>query len=153
MPFKICNELRLFDKRGIQVEFRIVPEGTGKLLDLVEQGEIHIATMVTDAFIAGKAKGRAVTMLGTYVESPLVWVVVSDPSVSYSSVSDLRRSELGRNCRFGISRPGSGSQTMAHYANLIHGLSDSGQLDFHVANHFQGLRDGEFVNERCVFDC
>jgi ABC-type nitrate/sulfonate/bicarbonate transport system substrate-binding protein len=62
---KICIESGIFEKYGLDVVFRIVPEGTGKLLDLVERKEVDLAIMVTDAFIAGKSNGREVTLLGT----------------------------------------------------------------------------------------
>ena len=42
---------------GLSVEYRLVPEGTGKILDLIDQGEVDLALCVTDAFVSGKSKG------------------------------------------------------------------------------------------------
>jgi sulfonate transport system substrate-binding protein len=141
---KICIESGIFEKYGLDVVFRIVPEGTGKLLDLVERKEVDLAIMVTDAFIAGKSNGREVTLLGTYVESPLVWVAATDPAnSSINTIQDLTSSTLGRPCRFGISRKGSGSHSMAYYTNMVHKLCEPEHLEFNIANNFPTLREGK----------
>lgn len=40
-------------------------------------GDVDLALTVTDAFMVGKASGRKVNLLGTFVESPLVWAVAA----------------------------------------------------------------------------
>jgi hypothetical protein len=37
-----------------------VPEGTGRMLEMLEKNEADIALTVTDAFIVANSKGRAV---------------------------------------------------------------------------------------------
>ena len=58
IPIIICQEQKIFEKHGLDVTFRIVPEGTGAILDLIDKEEVDIALCVTDAFIAGKSKGK-----------------------------------------------------------------------------------------------
>jgi hypothetical protein len=110
---------------------------------------------VTDGFIVGKANGRKVKLMGTFVDSPLVWAVAGPPTPKGHAppgvAAALNPARLGRPCRFGISRLGSGSHTMAHYASSLHGISSSSsaqQPEFVVANNFAGLkagvRDGSF---------
>ena len=49
IPISICKERGIFEKYGIDVVFRAVPEGTGKLLDMIEKGDADIALTVADA--------------------------------------------------------------------------------------------------------
>ena len=51
---------------------------------------------VTDAFMVGKANGRKVQLLGTFVESPLVWAVSTSTSTDQAhilTISDLLSAE------------------------------------------------------------
>ena len=78
----------------MNVEYKVVPEGTGAMLDALENKLADVATTVTDVrlvsmisiyggyvyifpicqgLIAGIAKKRKVEMIGTFVESPLIW--------------------------------------------------------------------------------
>ena len=116
IPIRIALERGLFQKWGLDVEYRLVPEGTGKMLDLLEKGELDVALTVTDGFIAGKSTGRKVKLCGTFVESPLTWGLVGNPH-SKLNISDL--------CRFGISRKGSGSHTMAFYTAMLYKINSS----------------------------
>jgi hypothetical protein len=86
IPINICIERGIFKKYGIDVTFRLVPEGTGAMLNLLEEGGADLALTVTDAFMVGKANGRKVELLGTFVESPLVWAVAGIYVHRYVSV-------------------------------------------------------------------
>lgn len=92
------------------------PSGTGQMLtsfngDDPLARQIDVAIALTEALIAGIAKGRQdYELVGTYVKSSLNWAVITgtDAKASqYSSIDDLRGT------RIGISRIGSGSQIMA----------------------------------------
>ena len=136
LPLLLCLEKGIFAKHGLEVSFQLVPEGTGRMLDLLDSGEIDLAFPVTDAFIVAKARGRPITLLGTYVKSPLIWSAVAGKSAPFRSFQDLQN--LNRPVTVAISRFGSGSHTMGQYAGSLHGLQD---LKFHVSNTFAGLRD------------
>ena len=157
IPLLLCLEHGIFARYGLDVEHRVVPEGTGKMLDLLEAGEVDVALTVTDGFIAGRAGGgRKVRLVGTFVESPLVWAVACsgrcEGAASLTSLSDLSPSVLGRASRFGISRLGSGSHTMGIYSgkNGLLGGADA-TPEFVVAQNFQGLRDGTHRGDFDVF--
>jgi ABC-type nitrate/sulfonate/bicarbonate transport system substrate-binding protein len=165
IPIQICQERGIFEKYGLDVEFRIVPEGTGKMLDLIEKEEVDIAITVTDAFIAARAKGRPINLVGTWVSSPLVWAVAGPPShetaasiatpttgSSGFSHADRRMDNpclkawtdtiANEKLRFGVSRLGSGSHTMAHYVGMLNNI-ESSNLDFVVAGAFNDLCQGK----------
>jgi ABC-type nitrate/sulfonate/bicarbonate transport system substrate-binding protein len=157
IPVSICQERGIFEKHGLNVAFKAVPEGTGKLLDMIEKGEADIALTVADATISGCAKGRPIQVVGTWVNSPLVWAIAGAKTEANQglfrneklTISDVQRvsSEKGTPLRFGISRPGSGSQTMAQYCCMVNNLP-SDNLKFVVANDFKGLRAGS-----CLLQC
>ena len=52
-------------------------------------GEVDLALTVTDAFMVGKANGRRVQLLGTFVESPLVWAVATTASIERENISTI----------------------------------------------------------------
>ena len=67
-----------------------------KPFSLPFSGEVDLAMTVTDAFMVGKANGRKVQLLGTFVESPLVWAVSSSTSIEQAhvlTISDLLSAE------------------------------------------------------------
>ena len=95
---------------------------------MLEKEEADIAFPVTDAFIVARASGRPLTLIGTYVESPLLWGVFTSPhNTSVSNLVELMVlcQREGRLLKVGISRLGSGSQTMAYYASMLHNLGRS----------------------------
>lgn len=73
--------------------------------------KIDVAVALTEALIAGIAKGRTdYKLVGSYVRTSLNWAVITGTDAkadAYQSISDLRGT------RIGISRIGSGSQLMA----------------------------------------
>lgn len=144
LPIRICLDEGIFQRYGVDVEYRVVPEGTGKLMELVESGEVDIAIMVADGFIAGRANGRKVNLYGTYVSSPLVWAVAGLPGpTAIEDLNQISEFNATKQFKYGISRRGSGSHTMAFYTNMKHGLGAlNDESSFVVANNFQGLRKG-----------
>lgn len=109
------------------------PSGTGQLISRLTNDEIDVAIALTDALISGIAKGsKAYKLVGSYVTSPLNWAIVTGKSSSFHSISDLKDSTIG------ISRHGSGSQTMAFVMALQQGWPPAG-LKFQVNNDINGL--------------
>lgn len=141
IPIKLAQETGIFAKLGIDVEWVSTPEGTGKLLSLVESGEVDVSLTVTDGFIAGKAKGREVSLCGTYISSPLVWACSVGTSSSYDTMEEMVSKSGTEPVKWGVSRMGSGSHTMGVYASTNMNVPSDNQ-EFVVADNFQGLRDG-----------
>mmetsp|Transcript_14716 Transcript_14716/g.14814 ORF Transcript_14716/g.14814 Transcript_14716/m.14814 type:complete len:339 (-) Transcript_14716:33-1049(-) len=142
IPISICLERGIFDKYGVDLEYKIVPEGTGAMLDKLESGEADIAFTVTDGFIAGKAKGRKVELIGVYVESPLIWAVATSLHSTFHTIEEMI--SLQRNnhkLKIGVSRLGSGSYTMSYYMSNLYGLNMT-DIEFIVAHNIKGLTKG-----------
>lgn len=82
--------------------------GTGEMLAGLEQGDLDIASILTEGTVAAIRDGLAATIIQVYVSSPLQWGIHVPAS---SDIAD--RSELpGR--PIAISRPRSGSHLMAY---------------------------------------
>ena len=140
IPFAIAHESRLYEsnKGGrvpIDVDYQEVPGGTGAMLCALENRTLDVVIALCDATTAAIVKGIAdgesesrspVRIIGTYVTSPLCWAVSTSPNPDFAAssavnVSDLGRlyldsknvQRMGRGLRIGVSRRGSGSETMA----------------------------------------
>ncbi|TBU42376.1 periplasmic binding protein-like II [Dichomitus squalens] len=111
------------------------PSGTGQLIGRLENNEIDVAIALTDPLISGIAKGsKAYKLVGSYVTTPLNWAVITGKNSEYNSIADLKGTTIG------ISRYGSGSQTMAYVMALQQGWPTN-DLKFKVNNDIRGLLD------------
>ncbi|KDQ59337.1 hypothetical protein JAAARDRAFT_34078 [Jaapia argillacea MUCL 33604] len=111
------------------------PSGTGQLISRLTNDEIDVAIALTDPLISGIAKGpQAYKLVGSYVTTPLNWAVVTGKASRYKDIPDLQGTKIG------ISRHGSGSQTMAYVMALQQGWPTQ-NLEFQVNNDIQGLVD------------
>ncbi|KAF7970081.1 hypothetical protein HWV62_25064 [Athelia sp. TMB] len=111
------------------------PSGTGQLISRLTNDEIDVAIALTDPLISGIAKGsQAYKLVGSYVSTPLNWAVITGKESKYQSIADLKDTNIG------ISRYGSGSQTMAYVMAMQQGWPTD-NLKFQVNNDIQGLMD------------
>ncbi|KAL0065058.1 hypothetical protein AAF712_007894 [Marasmius tenuissimus] len=109
------------------------PSGTGQLISRLTNDEIDVAIALTDPLISGIANGsKAYKLVGSYVTTPLNWAVITGKETQYNSIADLKETTIG------ISRVGSGSQTMAYVMALQQGWSSQG-MKFRVNNDIRGL--------------
>ncbi|KAH8092656.1 periplasmic binding protein-like II [Cristinia sonorae] len=111
------------------------PSGTGQLISRLTNDEIDVAIALTDPLISGIAKGStAYKLVGSYVTTPLNWAVITGKNSKYNSIADLHNTTMG------VSRLGSGSQTMAYVMALQQGWP-TGDLQFKINNDIRGLVD------------
>ncbi|KAJ3760030.1 periplasmic binding protein-like II [Lentinula raphanica] len=109
------------------------PSGTGQLISRLTKDEIDVAIALTDPLISGIANGsKAYKLIGSYVTTPLNWAVVTGKNSKYNKISDLEDTTIG------ISRLGSGSQTMAYVMGFQQGWSPE-TMKFQVNNDIRGL--------------
>ncbi|KAF8486060.1 periplasmic binding protein-like II [Russula ochroleuca] len=111
------------------------PGGTGQLTSRLTNDQIDVAIALTDALIAGIANGsKAYKLVGSYVSTPLNWAVITGAKSKYQSLAELEGTPIG------ISRVGSGSQTMAYVMARQQGWATD-TLRFKVNNDIRGLID------------
>jgi hypothetical protein len=122
------------------------------MIDMLERNEADVALCVTDAFLVAKGKNRRIKLSGVYCTSSLRWsVATSTRNSHFGTLNNLWKSicEKQGKLRVGISRAGSGSQTMAYYLSVVSNISSDADnyenLSFHVANNLLGLRNGGFL--------
>ncbi len=134
---------RALEPLALDLRWQEVPEGTGRMLDLLEAGEADLALMLTEGAVAGVANGRAIRLLCAWVSSPLRWGVHVAAEGPIESRDDLP----GK--RFAISRFGSGSHLMAGIYARDHFWSEA--PEFVVVNNLEGAREALAAGEAEAF--
>jgi ABC-type nitrate/sulfonate/bicarbonate transport system substrate-binding protein len=108
-----------------------VPEGTGKMCQMLRNGETDIAVILTEGIVKDIVGGNPSKIVQVYVESPLIWGIHVAAKSNYKTLSDLE------NTKAAISRLGSGSQLMA-YVNANNQGWKTDNLQFEIVNTIDG---------------
>lgn len=107
LPWHLCIDNGEFNALGINLQWQDVPEGTGKMCQLLRDQETDLAILLTEGIVRDIANGNASTIVQEYVSSPLLWGIHVAAKSDYTTIADLE----GK--RIAISRYGSGSHLMA----------------------------------------
>ena len=107
-PWIQAIESGLFQENGFDVQWTNVPEGTGKLGQLLREGSTDLAIVLTEGILKDISLGNPSVIVQKYVESPLLWGIHVAASSPYYTLADLENKTAA------ISRIGSGSQLMAY---------------------------------------
>ena len=131
LPWHLCIEKDEFLDVGIDLHWTDVPEGTGKLCQMLRSGETDIAVILTEGIVKDIVGGNPSKIVQVYVESPLLWGIHVAYDSEFQTVSDLK------NAKVAISRVGSGSQLMA-YVNAHQQGWKTDNLQFEIVNTIDG---------------
>ena len=131
LPWHLCLENGEFEKENIDLQWTDVPEGTGKMCQMLRDGSTDIAVILTEGIIKDIVNGNPSKIVQVYVESPLIWGIHVAAHSKYQTLADLE------NTKVAISRLGSGSQLMA-YVNAKNQGWNSNQLQFEIVNTLDG---------------
>lgn len=131
LPWHLCIENGEFEDAGIQLEWTDIPEGTGKLCQMLRNGETDIAVILTEGIIKDIAAGNESTIVQVYVESPLVWGIHVAAKSDYKTLADIENGKVA------ISRYGSGSHLMA-FVNAKKQGWNTEKLEFEIINTLDG---------------
>ena len=131
LPWHLCIENREFEEVGIDLKWTDVPEGTGKMCQMLREGETDIAVILSEGIVKDIVGGNSSKIVQVYVKSPLVWGIHVDANSKYHKISDLE------NTKVAISRLGSGSQLMA-YVNANNQDWNTQSLEFEIVNTIDG---------------
>jgi sulfonate transport system substrate-binding protein len=112
LPWLLAIEERRFPHVHLDVEWINFPGGTGEIMAALANGEIDVATPLTEGAITSIANGNPSKLVRLWVESPLVWGVFVRHDAPIRSISDLR-DQQSPPARIAISRFGSGSELMS----------------------------------------
>ena len=131
LPWHLSIENSEFKANEINLQWTDVPEGTGKLCQMLRNDETDIAVILTEGIIKDIVAGNQSKIVQIYVESPLIWGIHVAANSKYQTISDLE------NTKVAISRLGSGSQLMA-YVNANNQGWKSQNLQFEIINTIDG---------------
>lgn len=131
LPWHLCIENGEFESVGIDLQWTDVPEGTGKMCQLLRDNQTDIAVILTEGIVKDIVSGNPSSIVQTYVESPLIWGIHVAAASQYQTLSDLE------NTKVAISRYGSGSHLMA-YVNAQNQQWHTENLQFEVVNTIDG---------------
>ena len=131
LPWHLCLENGEFEAENIDLQWIDVPEGTGKMCQMLRNAETDIAVTLTEGVIKDIAAGNKATIIQVYVESPLIWGIHVASNASYKTIHDLE------NKKAAISRLGSGSQLMA-YVNASNQGWKTDTMPFEIVNTIDG---------------
>lgn len=120
-----------FETRGINLEWTDVPEGTGKMCAMLEEGQADLAIILTEGIVKSITEGNPVKIVQEYIATPLQWGIHVAADSEFQNMADLQ------NATVAISRFGSGSHLMS-YVNAQSNGWDVSSLNFHVVNTLDG---------------
>lgn len=130
-PWQLAIEEGMFNVAGINVEWTDVPEGTGKICEMLRNDETDLAVILTEGIFKDIANGNPSVVLQTYVQSPLQWGIHVNAKSSFQNTADLEGKTAA------ISRYGSGSELMT-YVNAANNNWKLDSVKFEVVNTLNG---------------
>lgn len=131
LPWQLCIENGEFEKMGIDLQWTDIPEGTGKMCQMLRDGETDMAVILTEGIVKDIVAGNNCSIIQVYIESPLIWGIHVGVQSKYNSLADLE------NTKVAISRYGSGSHLMA-YVNAQNQNWNTEKLQFEIVNTIDG---------------
>ena len=130
-PWHMCIVNGEFEQVGIDLQWTDIPEGTGKMCQMLRDGETDIAVILTEGIVKDIVGGNPSSIIQVYVESPLIWGIHVGANSKYQTLADLE------NTKVAISRYGSGSHLMA-YINAQNQNWNTNNLQFEIVNTING---------------
>lgn len=134
LPWHLCIENGEFTSHNIDLQWTDVPEGSGKMCEMLRDGAADMAVILTEGIIKDIVAGNKSKVVQIYVKSPLIWGIYVDFNSNYNTIQDLK------NKKAAISRLGSGSQLMT-YVNAKNQGWNTDNLSFEIVNTIDGAVD------------
>lgn len=131
LPWQMCIENGEFEAENIDLQWKDIPEGTGKMCQMLRNDEADIAVILTEGILKDIAAGNPSKIVQIYVQSPLIWGIHVAAKSDFETVKDLKDKKAA------ISRLGSGSQLMA-YVNAHEQGWKTDNLQFEIINTIDG---------------
>jgi ABC-type nitrate/sulfonate/bicarbonate transport system substrate-binding protein len=131
LPWHLAIENGDFKKEAIDLQWTDVPEGTGKMCQMLRDGSTDIAIILTEGIVKDITVGNPSKIVQVYIETPLIWGIHVAAQSKYENLAQLEGTKAA------ISRIGSGSQLMA-YINAGNQKWDANSLSFEIVNTIDG---------------
>lgn len=131
LPWQLCIENGEFEAQDIDLQWTNIPEGTGKMCQMLRDGTADIAVILTEGIVKDIVAGNPSCIVQVYVETPLIWGIHVAANSKYQTLADIE------NTKAAISRLGSGSQLMA-YVNANNQGWKTDSLQFEIVKTIDG---------------
>lgn len=131
LPWHMAIDNGEFENEGIDLQWTDVPEGTGKMCQMLRDGETDMTVILSEGIVKDIVSGNPSSIVQVYVESPLIWGIHVAANSKYQTLADLE------NTKAAISRLGSGSHLMA-YVNAQNQNWNTNNLQFEIVNTIDG---------------
>ncbi len=130
-PWELAIEEGAFFREGIDLNWEDVPEGTGRMANMLANGEVDMAVILTEGIVRSILSGNPCSIVQEYIATPLLWGIHVAEKSSFEQVVDLENKVVA------ISRFGSGSHLMAFVWARSMGW-DTTELKFKVVHNLEG---------------
>jgi ABC-type nitrate/sulfonate/bicarbonate transport system substrate-binding protein len=131
LPWQLSIENGEFEAENINLQWADIPEGTGKMCQMLRNKETDIAVILTEGIVKDIVTGNPSKIVQIYVQSPLIWGIHVAANSKYQKLSDLE------NTKPAISRLGSGSHLMS-IVNAQNQGWKTDNLQFEIVNTIDG---------------
>ena len=140
MPWHMAIEEGAFEERGIQLSRTDIPEGTGRMSQMLQANSTDLAIILTEGITKSIADGNPSVIVQEYISSPLQWGIHVSANSNISTIAQLE------GLKAAISRYGSGSHLMTYLMAQKYGW-DPALLQFVTVNNLPGavesIQNGE----------
>jgi len=131
LPWQLAMASGAFKQAGIDLQWSDIPEGTGKMCQMLRDKEADIAVILTEGIVKDITNGNPSSIVQVYIESPLIWGIHVAAHSNYHTLADLEHTKVA------ISRYGSGSHLMA-YINAKNENWNTETLQFEIVHTIEG---------------
>ena len=108
LPWHLAIEEGAFEEKGIDLQWTDIPEGTGRMCQMLKDGETDLAIILTEGLVKSITEGNDAKIVQEFIATPLQWGIHVASKSDYKNLDDLRGAKAA------ISRFGSGSHLMAY---------------------------------------
>jgi len=134
LPWHFAIEEGAFEARDIELIWEDIPQGTGRMCQMLQDKEADLAIVLTEGICKAIHDGVPAKIIQKYIGSPLLWGIHVGHNSPYQSMEDLKGTKAA------ISRYGSGSHLMAYvHAKQLDWNTE--QLSFELIGTLQGAVD------------
>jgi hypothetical protein len=144
LPWHLAMEDNAFAKAGIDLHWQDIPEGTGRMCNLLRDRELDVACILTDGIVKDIMNGNPSKIIQVFVQSPLLWGVHAPATLIEEDTAQLK------DPIFAISRYGSGSHLMSYLLAKRHNWNPK-TLNFKLVDTLDGAVNAISNHEAQLF--
>jgi ABC-type nitrate/sulfonate/bicarbonate transport system substrate-binding protein len=144
LPWHMARKSGALQAQGIKPEWTDYYEGTGGMIQALNNDELDVAILLTEGAISGISRSGNYKIVSFYTDSPIIWGIHVPTKSDIYDVNEIYHH------RYAISRYGSGSHLMPY----VHARQKNWpvhKLQFRVINNLDGARMAFRQDEADVF--